>query len=77
MWPETFQSLYLELQVVGKCLVEVIVGKYLQVVVALLFAGLYLLGQMAVPGADSSEHQSVRWPLGTRYRLMTVMERVP
>jgi hypothetical protein len=50
MWPETFQPVYLELVVVLICLVEVIVGKYLQVVVALSF-GLFQWGQKAVPGA--------------------------
>jgi hypothetical protein len=49
MWPETFQLVYLELVVVLKCLVEVIVGKYLQVVVVLSF-GLFQWGQTAVPG---------------------------
>jgi hypothetical protein len=49
MWPETFQPLYSELTVVLKCLVEVIVGKYLQVVVALMF-GWYRLGRRAVLG---------------------------
>jgi hypothetical protein len=54
--------------------VEVIVGKYLQVVGALLF-GLYQSGQRAVPGVDISEHQQVQWPHETHYRLLTVGEK--
>jgi hypothetical protein len=48
---ETFQPSRQELLVVLKCLVEVSVGKYLQVVVVLWF-GWYRLGRRAVLGAD-------------------------